>query len=65
MTSDRYEPWMSIKEAAEYTGMTEKALRERIAEIPGAGRTRGTSGDWRVKPSALDAYLTGRVKDEG
>ena len=58
------ERWLTIPEAAEYAGLSEDAMRDRIAEIPGAGRTRGESGDWRVKASDIDNYMRAATKPE-
>jgi len=54
------ERWLSLTEAAEYMGISVDAMQDRIAEIPGAGRTRGGTGHWRVKASAIDSYMEQR-----
>ena len=53
------EPWLTVKQAAEYMGIGEDAMRDRIHDIPGAARTRGKTGRWRVKASAIDAFMNG------
>jgi hypothetical protein len=51
--------WLTVREAALYMNVSEDLMRERIGKIPGAGRTLGETGDWRVKASMIDAYMTG------
>jgi len=60
-TSDR---WLTVSEAAEYAGVSADVMRERMKLIPGAGRTNGKTGDWRVKASAIDAFLVDATKTE-
>ena len=50
--------WLTVPEAAQYAGLSEGVMRDRIKDIPGAGRTLGATGDWRVKASAIDAFMS-------
>ncbi len=53
------DPWLSVTEAADYAGLHPMRMRQLLADgkIPGAGRTQGDSGDWRVKASQIDAWF--------
>jgi len=60
--TEQKDRWLTVAEAAEYAGLTADVMRDRMKLIPGAGRTNGKTGDWRVKASAVDAFLAGATK---
>lgn len=51
--------WMTVKEAADYAALSTSMLRACFnrGEIPGAVRTSGPTGRWRVKREHIDAWL--------
>lgn len=52
-----HDRWLNVHEAAEYVGLSDEVMRERMPGISGATRTKIGTGDWRVKASMLDAWL--------
>ena len=60
----RNDPWLTVTQAAEYCGLTADSMRDRMKLIPGAGRSNGKTGDWRVKASMIDAFMRGATKTE-
>ena len=51
--AEQQDRWLTLAEAARYAGLSEDTMRNRIADIPGSGRTHGRTGDWRVKASMI------------
>lgn len=58
--SSTFDRWLTIREAAEYMGVSVSQARRLIpGTIPGASRA-GEHGHWRIKASAIDKYMEGR-----
>ena len=52
--SDR---WLTTRQAADYLSVSIETMRSLMPEIPGACRTRGERGDWRVKADMIDEWM--------
>jgi len=57
------EHWLNTRQAAEYLNVGVDTMRSMMPEIPGARRTRGERGDWRVKADMIDEWMAAQRKE--
>lgn len=53
------DPWLTAKEAADYTGYSDGWIRQLRTEGRGPRYTRTPTGRYRYRRSDLDAWLAG------
>ena len=55
--------WLNTRQAAAYLSVSVDTMRSMMPEIPGARRTRGERGDWRVKAEMIDEWMAAQQEE--
>jgi len=55
--TNQQERWLNVQEAAAHLGVSVELMQVKMPSVPGARKTSGSRGHWRVKASMLDAWM--------